>query len=57
MARYRVKARSFINNRIAEPGAIVEFTGRAGSNLERIDAPKPAPAAAPAKAADTSKEG
>lgn len=62
MARYRVKARSFINNQIVEPGAIVEFTGRPGSNLEKVEAAaKVAPPApkdpAPAKDTDKPKEG
>ncbi len=36
MAKYRVLTKSFINNSIAEEGDIVEFDGKAGSNLELI---------------------
>lgn len=36
MAKYRVKARSFIDGKLFEPGQEVEFSGKAGSNLELI---------------------
>ena len=36
MAKYRVLSKSFINNSIAEEGDIVEFDGKAGTNLELI---------------------
>ena len=41
MARYRVLTKSFINQAIQEPGAIVEYDGKAGSNLELIEDVKP----------------
>lgn len=37
MSKYRVLVKSFINNSIAEEGEIVEYEGRAGSNLELIE--------------------
>lgn len=36
MAKYKVLEKSFINNTIVEAGEIVEYTGRAGSNLELV---------------------
>lgn len=36
MARYLVLAKSFINNTLVEEGAVVEYTGDAGPNLELI---------------------
>ena len=39
MARYRVRTRSYIG-RLVEPGDIVEWDGIAGSNLERLGAPR-----------------
>lgn len=44
MPQYRVLTKSFINNTIVEEGAIVEFDGKAGSNLELIEGEKPAAA-------------
>jgi hypothetical protein len=41
MAKYRTLTKSFINNAIVEAGQIVEFDGKAGSNLELIDDEKP----------------
>lgn len=41
MPQYKVLAKSFINNSIAEEGDIVEFSGKAGSNLELIEDDKP----------------
>lgn len=38
MPRYRVLEKSFLNNRIHEEGAEVEFDGNPGSNLEPLDA-------------------
>lgn len=60
MAQYRVLTKSFINNSIQEEGAIVEYDGKAGSNLELVeDKPEPkakgkkgAVASAPDDAAD-----
>lgn len=48
--RYRVLQKSFINNSIVEEGEIVEYHGKPGSNLERVDEPtkKKAPAPVPA---------
>lgn len=37
MPTYRVLAKSFINNAIREEGEIVEYDGKAGSNLELVD--------------------
>lgn len=42
MAKYRVLARSFINNTIVEAGDVVEYDGKAGSALELIEGDKPA---------------
>ena len=36
MAKYKVLKKSFINNTIVEEGQIIEFDGKAGSNLELI---------------------
>lgn len=54
MAKYRVLEKSFINNTIVEVGEVVEYDGRASSNLELIveDAPKPKGKKAPAAAED-----
>jgi hypothetical protein len=44
MARYRVLTTSFINNSIQEEGAIVEYDGKPGRNLELVeDGDKPEP--------------
>lgn len=37
--QYKVLAQSFINNTLVEAGAIVEFDGEAGENLEEVKAP------------------
>ncbi len=37
MPTYRVLEKSFINNAIREEGDIVEYDGRASSNLELVD--------------------
>ncbi len=42
MPQYRVLAKSFINNTIVEEGEVIEFDGKAGSNLELIEGEKPA---------------
>jgi hypothetical protein len=42
MPQYRVLAKSFINNTIVEEGEVIEFDGKAGSNLELIENDKPA---------------
>lgn len=44
MPKYRVLAKSFINNTIVEPGEVVEYDGKAGSNLEAVEDEKPAKA-------------
>jgi hypothetical protein len=36
--QYRVLKRSFINDRLVEPGEIVVYDGKPGSNLEAVDA-------------------
>lgn len=38
MARYKVTARSYINNRIVEAGEEINFDGKPGSALEPVDA-------------------
>jgi len=40
MPKYRVLTKSFINDTIVEAGAIVDYDGKAGSNLEALDKPK-----------------
>ena len=47
MPKYRVLAKSFINNAIAEVGDVVEYNGKPGSNLELI--PEKKAEAAPKK--------
>jgi hypothetical protein len=37
MAKYRVLTKSYINSSIVEAGAIVEYEGKAGSNLELVE--------------------
>lgn len=37
MPKYRVLVRSFINNGLREEGDIVEYDGKAGSNLELLE--------------------
>ena len=37
---YKVLARSYINGSIAEPGTLVRYVGRPGSNLEYVSGPK-----------------
>jgi len=39
MPRYIVLDRSWINNRMYQPGDEVEYDGEAGENLELIDVP------------------
>lgn len=41
MAKYRVLAKSFINNTIVEVGEVVEYDGQPGRALELIDDSKP----------------
>lgn len=57
MARYKVKERSYINNRVVEAGEIIEFAGRSGKNLEKIEAPAKVAPPAPAKSDDKKNEG
>lgn len=40
MPRYRVLAKSFINNALVEEGAEIDFDGEAGPNLQPLDKPK-----------------
>lgn len=40
MAQFRVIETSFINNKLVQPGDIVEYEGRAGKNLEPIKSGK-----------------
>ena len=37
MAQYRVLKTSYIDGRLREEGEIIEYTGKAGSNLEPLD--------------------
>lgn len=59
MAQYKVLELSFIDNKIVQEGAVIEYDGEAGPNLELVDPldhdgngkkggskPKPADAAA-----------
>ncbi len=39
MAKYRVKTKSFVGNSVVEEGAVIEFDGIPGDNLEAIDEP------------------
>ena len=58
-AKFKVLVTSYIDDRIREPGTIVEYDVRAaGSNLERVtDGTGPVPAAVPAEpTADTVEE-
>jgi cytochrome c biogenesis protein ResB len=41
MAKYRVLTKSFINNTIVEAGDVVEYDGKAGTNLELVEGDKP----------------
>lgn len=41
MSTYRVLEKSFINNGLREEGDIVEYQGRAGSNLELVGGSDP----------------
>lgn len=38
MPKYRVLAKSFIDNRLVEEGTIVDYDGQPGENLEPLDA-------------------
>ena len=40
MPKYRVLAKSFINNTVVEEGAVVEYDGQPGSNLELLEPAK-----------------
>jgi hypothetical protein len=40
MARYEVLELSFINDTLVQPGTIIEYDGKPGSQLKPIDAPK-----------------
>lgn len=55
MAKYRVLEKSFINNTIVEEGAIVEYEGKAGKNLELVE-DEPAPKRKASKAAEEPSE-
>lgn len=41
MPKYKVLAKSFINNSIVEEGDIVDYDGKPGSNLELVEGDKP----------------
>jgi hypothetical protein len=55
MPKYRVLEKSFINNTIAEEGEIVEYSGKAGRNLELVE-DEPAPKRKAAKTAEEASE-
>jgi hypothetical protein len=55
MPKYRVLEKSFINNTIAEEGEIVEYSGKAGRNLELVE-DEPAPKRKSTKTAEESSE-
>ena len=38
--KYRVLALSWIGNRLVQPGDVVEYAGKPGSNLEELKEPK-----------------
>lgn len=37
MAKYKVLELSFINNSLIQAGAVVEYSGKAGKNLELVE--------------------
>ena len=41
MPKYKVLAKSFINNSIVEEGDVVEYDGKPGSSLELVEGDKP----------------
>lgn len=41
MPKYKVLAKSFINNSIVEEGDVVDYDGKPGSNLELVEEDKP----------------
>lgn len=56
MPKYKVLAKSFINNSIVEEGDIVEYDGKPGSNLELIEDDKPKRGKKAVEAEESSKE-
>ncbi|GAN88048.1 hypothetical protein LU298_11455 [Komagataeibacter intermedius] len=38
MAKYKVLTKSYIGGKVEEPGAIIQYDGNPGSNLEPLDA-------------------
>lgn len=53
MAKYRVLEKSYIHDTIQEEGAIVDYDGEPGPNLELIPEPEQKPEPAPAKRGST----
>lgn len=53
MKKYRVLVRSFIGGSLVEPGAVIEYDGKPGSNLELVKEEKRKPAG---KAAESVEE-
>lgn len=43
MAKYKVLELSLINDKLCEPGEIVEYSGKPGPNLQKVGSSKPAP--------------
>jgi hypothetical protein len=39
MPTYKVLQKSFIGNRIVEEGELIEYSGKAGKNLQLVEAP------------------
>lgn len=56
MPKYKVLAKSFINNSIAEEGEIVEYDGKPGTNLELLEDDKPRRGKKAVEAGEPSKE-
>lgn len=52
MAQYKVLELSFIGAHLVEAGAVIEFEGEAGPNLEAIEEAKPAKGKAAEPAAE-----
>ena len=42
MAQVRILTKSFVGNTIVEEGAVIEYDGEIGSNMELVEQPKQA---------------
>lgn len=56
MAKYLVKERSWIDNRLIEAGEEIEYDGIAGTNLEKITAKQPRKSSTDAPGSEKSAE-